>query len=247
MAKGMDIGTIGLLAAGGYGVLAYSKGMWPFNAPSAPVTTTPTNYVPAPTPAPKPTTTPSTTPATQPTGPAVGTLSIVNGATYQWNGSAWTLVKAAPQPQACPTGYHRQVSADPTSACLPDVAGKLPTNCDTNTPGWALDTNGNCVPIPAADTRTVSQKMVAAAGMSTGLSTDEWCYYYSQVTGNDCPVDPGSITYDSGDRTSPIDIGTWLGLMNQSGAGLSGLGDVSAVSPWLIAAGIAALMFMGGR
>ncbi len=145
---------------------------------------------------------------------------------------------------------HRLNASDPTSDCIADVvigSKSTGTFCDLNTPGWSIDANGVCVQTPAADTRTVSQKMVAAAGMSDGLSTDEWCYYYSQVTGNDCPVDPGSITYDSGDRSTPISIGEWLSIMNQTGAGLSGLGDDSTPN-WgvLVAAGLAYFLLMGG-
>ncbi len=250
MAKGMDTGTIALLAGGGYLAYAAYSGSWPFS-PAVPTTlpTTP-NYIPAKTPVTKPADAPATTPATPPAAPAPGATSIVNGATYQWNGSAWTLIKAAPQPQVCQTGYHRLNASDPTSDCIADVvigSKSTGTFCDLNTPGWSIDANGVCVQTPAADTRTVSQKMVAAAGMSDGLSTDEWCYYYSQVTGNDCPVDPGSITYDSGDRSTPISIGEWLSIMNQTGAGLSGLGDDSTPN-WgvLVAAGLAYFLLMGG-
>lgn len=256
MAKGMDVGTMALIGGGGYLALAYTKGMWPFNATAATSTPTTPNYV---APAPKPAVTTqkpvdNTTPATSPASPAAGATSVVNGATYQWNGSAWVLLKAAPVVQPCPTGYVRANNWDPNAACVNPNA-PLPTFCETNTPGWSIQ-NGECrqTPVPPSPV-LISQKMVAAAGTSSGLGMDQWCFYYQQVTGNDCPVDPGSIDmtpYGGGDRSTPISIGTWLSIMQDQAPqlGLSGLGDLSLSSiptwGWLAAAGVA-LMFMGGR
>lgn len=269
MAKGMDVGTMALLGGGGYLALAYHSGLWPFTSPASAAasgwTEKPSNYVP---PAPKPPVTTqkpvdNSTPATPATSPAVGSTSVSNGATYQWNGSAWVLLKAAPEVQACQAGYHRQKSYDPTSPCMPDAAAPSATFCDTGTPGWSMQ-NGVCKQTPApTPPLPISQQMVAAAGTSSGLSTDQWCYYYTLVTGNDCPVDPGSIdmtVYNGagvvledgtiGDRTTPISIGTWLSIMQLQapGLGLSGMGSdfMTPSIPLLIAAGVAALMFMGG-
>jgi hypothetical protein len=95
--------------------------------------------------------------------------------------------------------------------------------------------------------------MATLAGTSDGLNFDEWCYFYSQASGSDCPVDPGAIDYAAaginGDRTTPISISTWLSVMQAQAPelGLSGLGDVSSTPGWgvLLAAGLA-LVLMGG-
>jgi hypothetical protein len=108
---------------------------------------------------------------------------------------------------------------------------------------------------PAPPIQTTMQQMAAlAAGQP--LSMDQWCYYYTQVSGNQCPVDPGSIDpgvyHDAGvqlsdgspgDRSTPTSIDTWYAIMQNQVAGfnLSGLGMfVPALagsrvgSPWLL-------------
>jgi hypothetical protein len=114
-------------------------------------------------------------------------------------------------------------------------------------PGYLLGaTTNTCVP------QLVSQQMVTAAGASDGLSTDEWCYFYEKITGNQCPIDPGSIDpnvyHDAGvqladgspgDRSTPTSIQTWLAIMqNQApSAGLSGLAGLAALrvaNAWLV-------------
>ena len=114
-------------------------------------------------------------------------------------------------------------------------------------PGYLLGaTTNTCVP------QLISAQMVTAAGTSDGLSTDEWCFYYQKITGNDCPIDPGSIDpqvyHDAGvqladgspgDRSTPTSIQTWLAIMqNQApSAGLSGLAGLAALrvaNAWLV-------------
>jgi hypothetical protein len=106
---------------------------------------------------------------------------------------------------------------------------------------------------PAAATQLVSQKMVTAAGMSDGLSMDEWCFYFTQVTGSDCPIDPGSIDpqvyHDAGvlqpdgttpgDRSTPTSIQTWLAIMQNQApsaclSGLAGLAALRVANAWLV-------------
>jgi hypothetical protein len=107
-------------------------------------------------------------------------------------------------------------------------------------------TTNTCVP------QLVSQQMVTAAGASDGLSMDEWCYEFTAVTGQQCPIDPGSIDpgvyHDAGvqladgspgDRSTPTSIQTWLAIMqNQApSAGLSGLQGLAALrvaNAWLV-------------
>ncbi len=114
-------------------------------------------------------------------------------------------------------------------------------------PGYLLGATTN-----TCDPQLVSQQMVTWAGTSDGLSTDEWCYFYTKVTGNDCPVDPGSIDpnvyHDAGvqladgspgDRSTPTRIDTWLAIMqNQApSAGLSGMAGLAALrvaNAWLV-------------
>jgi hypothetical protein len=155
---------------------------------------------------------------------------------------------------ATPAQIAAQIAAQPTTqpTTLPTVTPSVPavpapTPVTTPSPAPASIT-------PAAATQIVSQKMVSAAGMSSGLSTDEWCLYFTQVTGSDCPVDPGSIdptvyhdagvlaadgSGNPGDRSTPTDIGTWLAIMqNQApSAGLSGLAGLAALrvaNAWLV-------------
>jgi hypothetical protein len=71
---------------------------------------------------------------------------------------------------------------------------------------------------------------------------DQWCYYYTQVTGQPCPRDPGDIIAAAGDnapsfpdgRSTLIDIGTWMAFMNQNGAGITGLGAMRFTPAWLM-------------
>jgi len=106
-------------------------------------------------------------------------------------------------------------------------------------------------PAPAA-TQLISQKMTALAGTSTGLGMDQWCYFYTAATGQDCPFDPGSIdpqTYQdagilaadgsAGDRSTPTDIGTWLAMAQlqapQLGlTGIEGLAALHVANAWLV-------------
>ncbi len=86
--------------------------------------------------------------------------------------------------------------------------------------------------------------MVALAGKSDGLDMDEWAYYFTEVTGQPSPRDPGDIIAAAGDnppsfpqgRATQMDIGTWLAFMNQGGAGISGLAGLAALrvaNAWL--------------
>ena len=117
--------------------------------------------------------------------------------------------------------------------------------------------NGSCQPTPPAVTQaptvtqTVSEQMVTAAGKSNGLTMDEWCFYFTSVTGNDCPFDPGDILPQefqdagvvledgtAGDRTTPTDIGTWLAFAQlkapQLGlTGIEGLAALHVANAWL--------------
>jgi hypothetical protein len=88
--------------------------------------------------------------------------------------------------------------------------------------------------------------MATAAGYTDGsLNMDQWCWFYTQVTANQCPVDPGSIdpgVYQgagvvnadgsAGDRTTPTFISTWLAIMQLEApsAGLTGIGDLQYLS-----------------
>lgn len=262
MAKGLDLTTIGLLAGGGYLAYAFYKGDWPFAA--APATTTPTtssNYVPSTTPTTKPpasTTPPAPTDAScaasglilqngacvkpPPPGPAVGAqMTDPAGNTLQWSGSTWTLIKAAPNPK--PYSGTPGICTQPdyynaSGVCVDPFSGQPVAGVPARTP---------TAPPPT----TISQKMVAAAGTSS-LNMDEWCYYYTQVTGNDCPVDPGdpSLYPNGGDRSTAIDINTWLSIMQGQAPelGLSGLGDDTPnLGPLATVAAIAALFMIGGK
>jgi hypothetical protein len=101
-------------------------------------------------------------------------------------------------------------------------------------------------------TQAISQQMVALAGMSSGLGLDQWCFYFTEATGNDCPFDQGSIdpqTYadagivaadgSPGDRSTPTDIGTWLAMAQlqapQLGlTGIEGLAALHVANEWLV-------------
>jgi hypothetical protein len=133
-------------------------------------------------------------------------------------------------------------SQDPTSACV-DPNRADPNYCDSNTPGWSYQ-NGQCLQTPPA-VQSISDKMILAAGQSDGLDMDQWCYFYTQVTGNACPRDPGDIIAAAGDnppsfpdgRATVMDIGTWLAFMNQDGAGISGIEGLVALhvaNAWLV-------------
>jgi len=221
-----------LILAGGVGVYIIWKGgylqQW---FPSLFGTATPT---PAPTPSTQPSSTPPPThppvippPSTPPPPgtnyPAAGTPSTVNGQTYIADGhGGWNPV--APS-HNCPTGQHWSAL---DNACV----------CDDG----STNVNGVCQgQHPAPAVLSISQRMVAAAGQTDGLDLDQWCYYYTQVTGNACPRDPGDIIAAAGDpspsfpqgRSTPIDIGTWLAFMNQDGAGLTGLAALHVANAWL--------------
>ncbi len=237
-----------LVAVGGVGVYLIWKGnyfqQWfpSLFGPSVPATTPTIPGTTPPVTTPKVIPPPTTPPPPGTNYPAAGTLSISNGATYSADGKGgWVLVKAAPAsaPQPCPTGQVLVNALDPTSGCITPGAS-APNYCDTNTPGWSMQ-DGQCKVIPPS----VSQQMVAAAGMSDGLDMDQWCYYYSQVTGGSpCPRDPGDIIAAAGDnppsfpqgRDTLMDIGTWLAFMNQNGAGLSGLelAALHVANAWLV-------------
>ncbi len=178
---------------------------------------------------------------------------------FDGNG-VWTDTGAAPAAtHNCPPGMTWNAANNDCEA----PASQNLNYCQTNTPGWSVQ-NGLCLPDPTPTAPTpTTQKMVQAAGMSDGLSLDQWCFYYTQVTGQPCPRDPGDIIAAAGDpspsfpqgRATPIDIGTWLAFMNQNGAGLSGLYGGSDVglallfnSPiGLMAIAATALMFLGGK
>ena len=127
------------------------------------------------------------------------------------------------------------------SATNPPVSNTPPP---ATCPGGSF-VNGVCTQEP---TDPISQLMVGLAtssGSGTSLDMDQWNYFYSQVTGNPSPVDPGSISpgvYAGAgivDRTTPTDIGTWLAIMqNQSpSSGLSaffGLGGPRYTPAWLM-------------
>jgi hypothetical protein len=236
-----------LILAGGVGVyLIYKGGYFQQWFPSLFGPSTPTKPATTPSTPTTITTTPKTPaltqpPVTTPTGyPPAGTLSYSNGATFQADGKGgWVMIQAAPN-TTCPPGLQHQNSNDPTSPCVPLHPASLPNNCDTNTPGWSYQ-NGECLETPAV--QTISEKMVAAAGMSDGLNMDQWCYYYTQVTGNACPRDPGEIIAAAGDnppsfpqgRDTLMDVNTWLAFMNQDGAGLTGIGlaALHVANAWL--------------
>ncbi len=121
----------------------------------------------------------------------------------------------------------------------PDIMTWNGQNC-VCPPGYLLGaTTNTCVP------QLVSQQMVTAAGTSDGLSMDQWCYEYTAVTGQQCPLDPGSITAQQyidagvqGDRSTPTNISTWLSFMNVYGganlSGLRGLGAMRYTPAWLM-------------
>ena len=179
-------------------------------------------------------------PPSGPTGPAVGTTSIVNGNTFTWNGSSWVLTQAAtPPPLVCPPGQY-----DYNGVCVP-IGSSCPAGQTVN------PATGKCVIPATVATQLISQQMVSKAGMSDGLNMDQWCYYFSAVTGQDCPFDPGEITPQEfndagvvltdgspGDRTTPTNIGTWVAFaqLKAPSAGISGLYGLAAMhaaNAWL--------------
>ena len=117
-----------------------------------------------------------------------------------------------------PDANTAQYRSTPQSAALVKCAMPAATGAGTS----------SGAPTPAGS--TVSQKMQAAAGANS-FNFDQWCYYYTQVTGQPCPVDPGSIdpsVYQGAgivDRTTPTDVNTWLAIIQSQApsAGVSGL------------------------
>jgi hypothetical protein len=167
-----------------------------------------------------PATTPSTPPVPPPATPA-NTQPVVGQIMYGANNTQWRW-----------TGSNwQQIQPAPPA----------PVTCG---PGL-VNQNGVCVPAPP-----VSQQMVALAGKSDGLSLDQWCYYYTQATGLDCPFDPGNITPQAfndagvqlidgtiGDRSTPTSVSTWLAFaqLNAPQLSLTGLGAMPRFTPsWLM-------------
>ena len=213
-----DLIKYGLIAIGAYLVYKYVEangGLSAVLGTTAAAGTLPTGTPPAIT-APK---TAATPPPTPPASTAVGATSTdTAGNIYFWNGTAWILKTAA----------------------LPPPPATTAAGC----PVGQVNVNGTCI---AQVVDPISQLMVGlatSAGAGVTLNMDQWCYYYTEVTGLPCPVDPGGITpglYAGAgivDRTTPTDIGTWLAIMqNQAPAlGLTGIGDaryLTASAGWL--------------
>ncbi len=180
----------------------------------------------------------------QPAAAASKILATVPGTNppiIQLPGIPPVLITAPPAttPAACPPGQYMY-----NGQCVP-TGSTCPTGQTTD------PATGVCQAAAAAATATLTtmQQMQQAAGTDS-LSTDQWCFFYTQATGSDCPVDPGSIpaqvyhdagvyavdgsigadgTPNPGDRTTPTDIGTWYALMQNQNPGfaLSGLGAFS--------------------
>lgn len=213
MAHNSGSSIVPILLVGGVGYYLYSSGFFSslFGATSTP--TVPGNQPPANQPPP-----PVVTPVTPPVAAAiqcgvnqvisadgkscvaatVGATKIINGATYQFNGSSWGLINTGQV--VCNTGF--------------------------------TNVNGTCTPNPPPPI-PISQQMGNLAGGNNLLTMDQWCFYFTQITGLPCPRDPGDIIAAAGPnppsfpqgRDTPIDVGTWLAFMNQgTNAGISGLG-----------------------
>jgi hypothetical protein len=161
-------------------------------------------------------------------------------------------------PQGCPAAgtvaVLNGISQQADGKCGWTVVQPAPQNQPLVCTGGLVDNGaGACVPAPPI--QTTLQKMAALASGAL-FSTDEWCYFYTQISGNACPVDPGNIDptgYNAvganltdgtiGDRTTPITIDQWYQLMQNQVAGfsLSGLGMFVPAfvgggigSPWLL-------------
>lgn len=165
------------------------------------------------------------------------TLALLGGAgylAYAWDKSLWPFSAASAIPPAIASAPPTTSGITPLTPAPPGLptAGASPAN--PNLPYVPPGMSPSTLPIPSgstSSTQTISQRMVALGG-SGPFNMDQWCYYYSEATGNPCPVDPGAIpdgVYSGAgivDRTTPTDVGTWLAIMqNQNpGAGLTGYG-----------------------
>jgi hypothetical protein len=151
------------------------------------------------------------------------------------NGGLSAVLSGTPLAPALPAAIPGTLGVNPP----PPVIAGATTHPSTTTP----------IPPPVVTpaVAATSQQVLAAAtaaGEPNSLNFDQWNFYYSQVTGNASPVDPGAIpasVYSGAgavDRTSLIPISTWLAIMqNQAPSlGLSafyGPGSVKYYAPWL--------------
>ena len=145
----------------------------------------------------------------------------------------------------CPTGYVL-VSGQCVAAATTQTTTQTPVTTPVKTPVTTPVTtpcvapnflmNGVCSP---PENVAISQLVLSAAtnaGEPNSLNMDQWCYYYSQATGQTCP-DPGSFSaavYSANgatDRTTPISVSQWLAIMQTQNAGLTGLGAFSKPNP----------------
>ena len=122
----------------------------------------------------------------------------------------------------------------------PHPPAPTPATNTSGCPAGQYMYNGVCVATGTSPS-TISQRMQQAAG-SNSLNMDQWAFYYSQITGQPSPVDPGSIdpsVYAGAgivDRTTPTDVGTWLAIMQNQAPqlGLMGLGAMRYTPSWLM-------------
>lgn len=113
-----------------------------------------------------------------------------------------------------------------TLPAIPPATTNQPPVASCPPPGATV--NGVCVP---NFNKLTSQSMIDKGGNGP-FNMDQWCYYYQQVVGLACPVDPGAIpasVYSGAgavDRTTPIAMSTWLAIMQSQApsSGISGLG-----------------------
>lgn len=240
-----NVKIIVLLGVGGVGVYILWKGNYlqtwfPSLFGSSTPTTTPaagTSHGTTP-----PATAPATPPPPAPPATPVGTQKTdAQGNVFTWNGSAWIN-----NPLTCPSGQHPQNGVCTPYATTPTTPATTPQGC----PDGQTNVNGVCVQTSTSE----SSRMLAAAGGVNSQNMDQWCYYWTQVSGAACPVDPGAIdpgvyqgAFGAGftnpdgsppDRTTPMDIGTWIAIINnqdpsQGLTGMAGLAAMRIANAWL--------------
>jgi hypothetical protein len=148
----------------------------------------------------------------------------------------------APAPSATSTPTPQPVTATPSSTPVGTIQTINGVQYRWSGSAWLANQPVTTPSPSAAPSTPISQRMQAAAGTNS-LNLDQWGFYYTQITGQPSPVDPGSIdpsVYAGAgivDRTTPTDVGTWLAIMqNQAPSlGLTGLGVMHRYTPaWLM-------------
>ncbi len=156
-------------------------------------------------------------------------ISLPNASAIGTPGQVATVIPAPPSP----------VMATPPSTPVGMTRTINGVQYTWNGSAWMTN---QTTPTPSTPTASISQQMLALAGTNS-LNMDQWSFYYTQITGQPSPADPGSIDPNlyagAGivDRTTPTDVGTWLAIMqNQAPSlGLTGLGAMMRYTPaWLM-------------